>query len=244
MIPDLTPRDILKYKKDTLRSGINGFEGIKTLQLDQLEDAVTKELHAYQDRFLATMKENPNYKYPPPYAINNYFEYWEDRSCNYQQCVKILTLIREYRQGNADSVPPKAGNGEGLVVNKLTGIWKFGGTHLLDELLSLSQEINNLEKDEDSNRYVWNNKSWKDLVVITERWKKEGFLSTTHSKYEAQTDLCKIVCNEFGLPSSGKKFYSICKAFNKSTVLLNNDNLEPKIKDSLQSLNARIKKQL
>ncbi len=105
MIPDLTPRDILKYKKDALRSGINGFEGIKALQLDQLEDAVTKELHTYQDRFDALMRSDPDYKYPKKYA-DNHFGYWEDHSYNYQECVKILTLIREYRQGNIDSVPP------------------------------------------------------------------------------------------------------------------------------------------
>ncbi len=106
MIPDLTPRDILKYKKDTLRSGINGFEEIKALQLDQLEDAVTKELHTYQDRFDARMKKNPDYKYPQKYA-DNHFGYWENGSYNYQDCVKILNLIREYRQGNIDSVPPE-----------------------------------------------------------------------------------------------------------------------------------------
>jgi len=245
MIPDLTPRDILKYKKDALRSGINGFEEIKALQLDQLEDAVTKELHTYQDRFDALMRSDPDYKYPPKYA-DNHFGYWEDHSCNYQECVKILNLIWEHRQGNIDSVPPKAGNAKGSAPNKLTDIWKNTPPHLLDELLRLSQEIDNLEKDKDSNRYVWNNESWKDLVVITERWKKEGFLAPAYSKYEAQTDLCRTVCNEFGLPSSGKKFNSICKAFNKSTILLNKDNLElePNIKDSLQSLNARINTQL
>jgi len=149
---------------------------------------------------------------------------------------------RKYLFEQLNSLHAGSGNGEVLVAKNLTGIWKYGSPPLLDELLSLSQEINNLEKDEDSNRYVWNNESWKDLVVITERWKKEGFLIPTYSKYEAQTDLCRIVCNEFVLPSSGKKFNSICKAFNKSTILLNNDNLElePKIKDSLQSLNARI----
>lgn len=99
MIPNLTLHDVDDYKKNILRSGINGLEGIAAFQLDQLNDSIEKEIIRHIDRFDDWILNNPDYAYPEIYKSNRR-QYWEDHSHDFQDCKKIYNVIIDFRELN------------------------------------------------------------------------------------------------------------------------------------------------
>jgi len=95
MIPNLTLQDVDDYKKNILRSGINGLEGIAAFQLDQLYDSIEKEIIRHIDRFDDQIMGSPDYPYPEIYKSNR-MQYWQDRSYGFQNCIKIQNVIIEF----------------------------------------------------------------------------------------------------------------------------------------------------